>query len=89
MPAEGHKKAPSLDDRCTRPPRTRRCWRTVSVCLATAAPLARWVDDFRCINQSVPIVLVTADHGFTYGPPPDRSLDGGEGMGGVAAMHRD
>ncbi len=48
----------------------------------TAALLARWVDDFRCINQSAPIVLVTADHGFTYGPPPDRSLDGGEGLGG-------
>lgn len=48
----------------------------------TAALLARWVDDFRCINQSAPIVLLTADHGFTYGPPPDRSMDG-EGMGGA------
>ena len=29
---------------------------------------ARWVADFRCLTQSPPVVLVTADHGFTYGP---------------------
>jgi hypothetical protein len=46
----------------------------------TAALLARWVNDFRCINQSPPVLLLTADHGFTYGPPPARRLDGGKGM---------
>lgn len=32
---------------------------------------ARWVADFRCLTQSSPVVLVTADHGFTYGPRPE------------------
>lgn len=42
---------------------------------------ARWVADFRCLTQSSPVVLVTADHGFTYGPrlevetPPGRKFD--------------
>ena len=40
-----------------------------------AALLSRWVDDFRCLHQSPPVVLVTADHGFTYGPPPDPYAD--------------
>ncbi len=30
--------------------------------------VARWVGDFTCLNQSPPVVLLTADHGFTYGP---------------------
>ncbi len=30
--------------------------------------MARWVGDFACLHQSPPVVLVTADHGFTYGP---------------------
>jgi len=47
----------------------------------TAALLARWVDDFRCIHQSPPVVLLTADHGFTYGPPPGPSADGGQSVG--------
>ncbi len=44
----------------------------------TAALLSRWVDDLRCLHQNAPVVLLTADHGFTYGPPPDRNLDAGE-----------
>ena len=32
--------------------------------------VARWVTDFRCLRQALPLVLLTADHGFTYGPPP-------------------
>ena len=43
----------------------------------TAGLVARWVDDFRCINQSPPVVLLTADHGFTYGPPPGHETAGG------------
>lgn len=32
--------------------------------------LKRWVDDYHYKNQSFPFILLTADHGFTYGPPP-------------------
>ena len=34
----------------------------------------RWISDFRCLNQSPPVVLLTADHGFTYGPPPGSEM---------------
>jgi hypothetical protein len=30
--------------------------------------VVRWVGDFSCLNESPPVVLLTADHGFTYGP---------------------
>ena len=30
----------------------------------------RWVQDLRILHSNDPVVLVTADHGFTYGPPP-------------------
>lgn len=30
--------------------------------------VARWVGDFTCLQQSPPVVLLAADHGFTYGP---------------------
>lgn len=42
----------------------------------------RLVDDLRCVTGSVPLVVLTADHGFTYGPKPGseskahRPLDG-------------
>ncbi len=49
----------------------------------TAALLARWADDFRSINQSQPVVLLTADHGFTYGPPPDRRMARAAGVAGA------
>lgn len=35
-----------------------------------AAEGARLVSDVRCLSGSNPLVLLTADHGFTYGPPP-------------------
>lgn len=38
--------------------------------------LKRWSDDVRCITQKPPLILVTADHGFTFGPTPS-----GETMG--------
>jgi hypothetical protein len=30
----------------------------------------RWVSDLRHLNDSPPLVLLTSDHGFTFGPPP-------------------
>jgi hypothetical protein len=42
----------------------------------------RWVDDFRLMHDRPPLVLLTADHGFTFGPAPGseteahRHLDG-------------
>ena len=41
---------------------------SASVFRRLAELVARWVGDFTCLNQSPPVVLVTADHGFTYGP---------------------
>jgi len=40
------------------------------VLLRVAQLVARWVTDFRCLHQALPLALLTADHGFTYGPPP-------------------
>jgi hypothetical protein len=57
----------------------------VGIFARTAALLARWVEDFRCINQSSPVVLLTADHGFTYGPPPGYQVGA---SGKVAASRR-
>jgi len=42
------------------------------VLLRVAQLVARWVTDFRCLHQALPLVLLTADHGFTYGPPPGK-----------------
>lgn len=42
------------------------------VFLRLAQLVARWVTDFRCLHQACPLVLLTADHGFTYGPPPGK-----------------
>jgi len=36
----------------------------------------RWANDFRCINQKYPLVILTADHGFTFGPSPGRETVG-------------
>lgn len=30
----------------------------------------RWRDDYNSTNKSQPFILLTSDHGFTYGPPP-------------------
>jgi PglZ domain len=38
--------------------------------------VARWLADFRCLNRVSPLVLLTADHGFTYGPPPGKETKG-------------
>jgi len=44
--------------------------------------MKRWADDVRCITQKSPLIIVTADHGFTFGPAPgsetvgNRVLDG-------------
>jgi hypothetical protein len=32
--------------------------------------LKRWVDDYFHRNQCFPFIVLTSDHGFTYGPPP-------------------
>lgn len=53
-----------------------------AVFLQLSRLLKRWSDDIRCITQKPPLILVTADHGFTFGPTPGsetmghRSLDG-------------
>jgi hypothetical protein len=39
------------------------------VFLRLAQLVARWLTDFRCLNHTAPVILLTADHGFTYGPP--------------------
>ena len=47
-----------------------------------ASLIDRWVKDIRSLEQVAPLILVTADHGFTYGPKPGsetrghRALDG-------------
>lgn len=32
----------------------------------------RWATDLKCLKTSFPLILLTSDHGFTYGPPPCR-----------------
>lgn len=53
-----------------------------AVFLQLSRLLKRWADDVRCITQKPPLIIVTADHGFTFGPTPgsetmgNRVLDG-------------
>lgn len=53
-----------------------------AVFLQLSRLLKRWSDDVRCIAQQPPLVIVTGDHGFTFGPMPgaetmgNRVLDG-------------
>jgi len=39
--------------------------------------LHRWVEDSRILHGNQPLVLLVADHGFTYGPGNDSSEGGG------------
>ena len=58
-----------LDDQVHRPsPYHVLLDESASVFRRLAELVSRWVGDFTCLNQSPPVVLVTADHGFTYGP---------------------
>ena len=41
-----------------------------SVAERIAVELRRLITDIRCLTGSNPLLLLTADHGFTYGPPP-------------------
>lgn len=45
--------------------------------------VARWVGDFVCLNQSPPVVLLTADHGFTYGPALGSETRGHQQLDGL------
>ncbi|MCP4891984.1 MAG: hypothetical protein GY904_36030 [Planctomycetaceae bacterium] len=47
-----------------------------AVFLQLSRLLKRWSDDVRCITHKPPLVIVTGDHGFTFGPTP-----GAETMG--------
>lgn len=47
-----------------------------AVFLQLSRLLKRWCDDVRCMTHKPPLVLVTGDHGFTFGPTPE-----GETMG--------
>lgn len=52
------------------------------VFLQVSRLMKRWADDVRCITAKPPLIIVTADHGFTFGPSPgcetvgNRKLDG-------------
>ena len=54
--------------------------------------LQRWSSDIRCLRQEAPLILVTSDHGFTYGPSPGhetaahRVIDGGHRCIEVAGL---
>ncbi|MBE3119015.1 MAG: hypothetical protein IMZ50_09705 [Candidatus Atribacteria bacterium] len=41
-----------------------------------------WVKEFKYLTQTSPIVAVTGDHGFTYGPPPDPQGQTAASLGG-------
>jgi hypothetical protein len=43
-----------------------------SFCMDMAKRVHRWVEDLNHINGKKPSVFVTADHGFTFGPPSNK-----------------
>jgi len=45
--------------------------------------LKRWADDVRCITQKSPLIIVTADHGFTFGQSPGNETVGHRVLDGV------
>jgi hypothetical protein len=47
-----------------------------------AERVCSWVKDFKDLTQTSPIVVVTGDHGFTYGPPPDPQGQTAASLGG-------
>jgi hypothetical protein len=47
-----------------------------------AERVCSWVKEFKCLKQTRPIVVVTGDHGFTYGPPPDPQGQTAASLGG-------
>jgi hypothetical protein len=47
-----------------------------------AERVCSWVKDFKYLTQTSPIVAVTGDHGFTYGPPPDPQGQTAASLGG-------
>lgn len=53
------------------------------VFLGIAKLLSRWSKDIRYIHQESPLILVTADHGFTYGPAPGQETTGNRALDGT------
>jgi len=47
-----------------------------------AGLLKRWANDIRCVRQESPLIVVTADHGFTYGPAPGKETAGHRALDG-------
>jgi hypothetical protein len=45
--------------------------------------LRRWSDDIRCITQKSPLILLTADHGYTFGPIPGSETAGRQTLDGA------
>lgn len=41
-----------------------------AVLIRIARLVRRWVGDLRDLHDAPPLVILTADHGFTFGPPP-------------------
>jgi hypothetical protein len=41
-----------------------------TIFLKISQVVRRWTDDYYCRKQSKPFLIMTSDHGFTYGPPP-------------------
>ena len=41
------------------------------ICQRVCERVTTWVKDFTYVTPTRPVVVVTGDHGFTYGPPPD------------------
>lgn len=54
-----------------------------AVFLKLSRLLRRWSDDIRCITQKPPLVLLTADHGYTFGPTPGRETIGRHSLDGA------
>jgi hypothetical protein len=72
-----------LDDRLTTAKSYRLLTDECPTIFSRIARLAkRWVDDMALLHDVRPCVILTADHGFTFGPPPGaetkshRTLDG-------------
>lgn len=47
-----------------------------------AERVGNWLKDFRYLTHTDPVVIVTGDHGFTYGPPPDPQGQTAASLGG-------
>jgi hypothetical protein len=54
-----------------------------AVFLQLSRLLRRWSDDIRCITQKPPLILLTADHGYTFGPTPGSETVGRHTLDGA------